>query len=71
MRRFGLKNGIYFAHFGLQSGIVFEETTVVCECIRRFSPNQERSLGPNGQERKGNMRIRCLLVGILISVMMT
>ena len=33
MRRFGLKNGIYFAHFGLESGVVFEGTTVVCELI--------------------------------------
>ena len=24
LRRFGLKTGIYFAHFGLESGMVFE-----------------------------------------------
>ena len=27
LRRFGLKTGIDFAHFGLESGMVFEETT--------------------------------------------
>ena len=26
LRRFGLKTGIHFAHFGLESGMVFEET---------------------------------------------
>ena len=30
LRRFGLKTGIHFAHFGLESGMVFERTT---ECI--------------------------------------
>ena len=28
--RFGLKTGIHFAHFGLESGMVFEGTT---ECM--------------------------------------
>ena len=27
LRRFGLKTGIHFAHFDLESGMVFEETT--------------------------------------------
>ena len=31
--RFGLKMGIDFAHFGLESGMIFEETTVVYERI--------------------------------------
>ena len=26
LRRFGLKTGIHFAHFGLESGMVFEGT---------------------------------------------
>ena len=30
LRRFGLKTGIHFAHFGLESGMVFEGTT---ECM--------------------------------------
>ena len=33
LRRFGLKTGIHFAHFGLESGIVFEGTTV---CMNVF-----------------------------------
>ena len=35
LRRFGLKTGIgiHFGHFGLESGMVFEETTGVYEHI--------------------------------------
>ena len=33
LRRFGLKMGIKFAHFGLESGVVFERTT---ECMNVF-----------------------------------
>ena len=36
-RRFGLKTGIDFAHFGLESGMVFEGTTGVYERIYRFN----------------------------------
>ena len=36
LRRFGLKTGIHFAHFGLESGIVFEGTMGVYERIYRF-----------------------------------
>ena len=32
---FGLKTGIHFAHFGLESGMVFEGTTAVYERIYR------------------------------------
>ena len=32
-----IKTGIYFAHFGLESGMVFEGTTGVYERIYRFS----------------------------------
>ena len=35
LRRFGLKTGIDFAHFGLESSMVFEGTTVVHEGIDR------------------------------------
>ena len=34
---FSLKMGIHFAHFGLQSGLVFEGTTGVYERIYRFN----------------------------------
>ena len=37
--RFGLKMGIHFAHFGLESGIVFEGTTGVYERIYLFNSN--------------------------------
>ena len=37
LRRFGLKMGIHFAHFGLESGMIFEGTTGVYEHIYRFN----------------------------------
>ena len=50
MRRFGLKMGKDFAHFGVQSGIVFEG---LLECINVFLISI-----PNVMERKKNARIR-------------
>ena len=44
---FGLKTGIHFPHFGLESGMVFEE------CINVFIISI-----PNEKERIRNMRIR-------------
>ena len=35
--RFGLKTGMHFGHFGLESGMVFEGTTGVYERIYRFN----------------------------------
>ena len=50
LRRFGLKTGlIHFAHFGLESDMVFEEATGIYERVASIS---------NEQERKRNMRIR-------------
>ena len=37
LRRFGLKTGKHFAHFGLESDIVFEGITGVYERIHRFN----------------------------------
>ena len=37
LRRFGLKTGIHFAHFGLESGMVFKGTTGVYERIYCFN----------------------------------
>ena len=51
LRRSGLKTGIQFAHFGLESGIVFEGTKGVYE--RTFTVSI-----PNESERKRNMQIR-------------
>ena len=40
--RFGLKTGIQFAHFGLESGMVFEGTTGAYERIYRFNSKRVR-----------------------------
>ena len=37
LHHFGLKTGIHFAYFGLESGMVFEGTTGVYEHIYRLS----------------------------------
>ena len=37
LRRFCLKTGIDFAHFGLESGVVLEDTTRVNEPIYSFN----------------------------------
>ena len=47
LRRFGLKTGIHFAHFGLESGMVFEKTT---ECMNVFIVSI-----PNKQGKKVEM----------------
>ena len=52
LRRFGLKTSIHFAHFGLESGMVFEGTHHE-ECMNVFTVSI-----PNEYERKVNMRIR-------------
>ena len=48
---FGLKTSIHFAHFGLESVMVFEGTHQ--ECMNVFTVSI-----PNEYERKVNMRIR-------------
>ena len=40
LHHFCLKTVIDFAHFGLESGIVFEEASVVYEHIYRLVPNE-------------------------------
>ena len=35
--RFGRKTGIDFAHFGLELGMMYEGTTIVYQCVRRFN----------------------------------
>ena len=37
LRRFSLKTGIDFAHFGLESGKVIERTTGLYERVQRFN----------------------------------
>ena len=36
LRRFGLKTSVHFAHFCLESGMIFEGTTGVYKRIYRF-----------------------------------
>ena len=48
LRSFGLKTGIHFAHFGLESGKVFEELRERMNVFTFSIPN----------ERKRNIRIR-------------
>ena len=40
LRRFGLKTGIHFAHFGLESGMVFEGTTESMNVFIVSTPNE-------------------------------
>ena len=42
LRRFGLKTGIDVAHFCLESGMIIEGTTGLCERICRFNSKQVR-----------------------------
>ena len=44
LRRFDLKTGIGFAYFGLESGMVFDETTGVYERIYHFSSTEEKKI---------------------------
>ena len=43
LRRFGLKTGIHFAHFGLESGMVFEGTTEYMHVFIVSIPNEQES----------------------------
>ena len=38
--RFGLKTGIHFAHFGLESGMVFKGTTACMKVFIVSIPNE-------------------------------
>ena len=40
--RFGLETGKNFAHFGLESGMVYKGTTVLYQCVNRFNYNRIR-----------------------------
>ena len=40
LHRFGLKKGIHFAHFGVESGIVFERTTEYMNVFIVSIPNE-------------------------------
>ena len=53
LRLFGLKTGVDFLHFGLESGMVFEETTV---CMNVFIVSI-----PNEWENDGKYSLRWVL----------
>ena len=44
LRRFGLKTGIHFAYFGLESGMVFEGIKEVYGRIYRFNYKEKRNM---------------------------
>ena len=50
LSRFGLKTGIDFGHFGMESGIFFKGTTGIYEIFIVLTLNEE--------ERKRNMQIQ-------------
>ena len=50
LRRFGLETGILLAHFGLESGMVFEGTK---DCMNVFIVSI-----PNELDRKRNMNLK-------------
>ena len=71
MRRLGLKTGKDFAHFGLESGMVYEGTTVVYQCVQ-FQMYTNSSL--DKKERvtcELEMAFKKSFVAVLISGMMT
>ena len=41
---FGLKTGIDFALLGLETGVVYEGTTVMYQCVRRFNSKSIRKI---------------------------
>ena len=62
LRRFCLKTGIHFAHFGLESGMVFEGTKRVYERIYRFNSKWVRK-----KEKYANSKwILRIFVAVLI-----
>ena len=73
LRRLGLKTGIHFAHFGLESGMVLEGTTGLTglyERLYRFNSRRVRK-----KENVKDMRIRngllegfvCALIYVMIT----
>ena len=65
---FGLKTGIDFGYFCLESGMVYERTTVVYQRVRRFNSKRIRKKVLNTNSKR---ILRDLFVAILMSAMMT
>ena len=55
---FGLKKGRGFAHFGLESGMVYKGTTVVFECVcynfQLYMKKKERKKSFHWRSKLGN-----------------
>ena len=49
LRRLGLKTGIQFVHFGLESGMVFEGTTELYERLYRFNSSRKKEKYANSK----------------------
>ena len=62
LRLFGLKTGIDFAHFGLESGMVFEETTWVYQGIYRFNSKLVRKKEKYANSKWMNSFFVCPLI---------
>ena len=63
LRRFGLKTGIDFAHFGLESGMVFEGT----RSVRRYLSFQFQMSKKEGKKmRIRNGFLKIVFVAVLI-----
>ena len=58
-----MKTGKEFVHFGLESGMVYEGTAVVYQCVRRFNSKRIR--------KKWKWILRNLFVAVLILAIMT
>ena len=53
LRCFGMKTGIHFTHFGLESGWVFEGSTGVFEWVYRFNSKGSKKERENRRIRNG------------------
>ena len=69
LRRFGLKTGIDFLHFSLESGMLFEGTTGVYERICRFNSKWIRRNASKMRIRNGFQeiffRVDVLILGMM------
>ena len=68
LRRFGLKTGIDSAHFGLESGMVYEGTTVVYPMCSSFQFQMNRKESVIWEFEMGFEKS---FVAVLITAMMT
>ena len=63
LRRFGLKTGIDFAHFGLESSMIYEGTMIVYQCVCRYNSKWMRKKVWNANSKR---ILRNLFVAVLL-----